>query len=108
MQYYESLAAFVEALPTLAAAVKGRLKECPGAFRLETIEGRVYEAEILPDGQMAIGCLSCEPDCTVIASERDLLSIIQGKLSPAKALLLRKIRVRGQISKVIALISLLN
>ncbi|MBO4885965.1 MAG: SCP2 sterol-binding domain-containing protein [Clostridia bacterium] len=108
MQYYESLAAFLDALPILAAEAKGRLKECPGAFRLETPEGHVYEAEILPDGQMAIGCLSREPDCTVVASERDLLSIIQGRLSPAKALLLRKIRVRGQISKLIALIALLN
>lgn len=108
MQYYESFPAFIEALPALAAAAKERLKTCPGAFRLETLEGRVYETEILPDGQMVFGSLSREPDCTVIASERDLLSVIQGSLSPARALLLRKIRVRGQITRLMALIALLN
>ena len=40
MQYYESFPAFIEALPALAAAAKERLKTCPGAFRLETLEGR--------------------------------------------------------------------
>ncbi|MBR3504773.1 MAG: SCP2 sterol-binding domain-containing protein [Clostridia bacterium] len=108
MQNYESFQAFVEALPSLAAEARDRLKACPGAFRLETLEGNVYEIEILPDGQTVLGCLTRKPDCTVTASERDLLSIIQGKLNPAKALLLRKIRVRGQITRLTALIALLN
>lgn len=108
MQEYESLSAFIEALPGLAAAEKDRLKGCPGAFRLETLEGRVFELEILPDGQVVFGSLTREPDCTVSASERDLLSVIQGSLSPAKALLLRKIRVRGRITALTAIIALIT
>ncbi len=108
MQYYESLPAFIEALPALAAEAKDRLRGCPGAFRLETREGLVCEIEILPDGGMVFGSLSREPDCTVTASEGDLLAIIQGRLHPAKALLLRKIRVKGQITRLLALISLLD
>ena len=108
MPNYESLDAFIEAIPAIAAKLKDRLRDCPGAYRLETREGRAYDTEILPDGQLVLGTLSHEPDCTVIASERDLLAIIQGNLSPAKALLLRKIRVRGQITKLMGLISLLR
>ncbi len=108
MPNYESLEAFVEAIPAVAAALKDRLRDCPGAFRLQTCGGRVYDTEILPDGQIVLGSLSREPDCTVVASERDLLAIIQGNLSPAKALLLRKIRVMGQISKLLALIALIK
>ena len=108
MPSYESLASFIEELPVLTAAAKDRLKGCPGAFRLETTEGRAYEIEIHPDGRVTFGFLSREPDCTVTASEHDLLSVIQGKLNPARALLLRKIRVRGQITRLMALIALLD
>ena len=108
MANYETLASFIEELPILAAAAKDRLNGYPGAFRLETTEGHVYEIEIHPDGQVAFGVLSREPDCTIIASEHDLLSVIQGNLSPARALLLRKIRVRGQITRLMTLITLLD
>ena len=108
MPNYEFLASFIEDLPILAAAAKDRLMGCSGAFRLETTEGCVYEIEIHPDGNVAFGRLSREPDCVITASEHDLLSIIQGSLSPAKALLLRKLKVRGQIAKLMALIALLD
>ncbi len=108
MPDYESLASFIEDLPILAATAKDRLKGCQGAFRLETTEGRTYEIEIHPDGQVVFGALSREPDCTITASERDLLAVVQGKLNPARALLLRKIRVRGQITRLMTLIALLD
>ena len=108
MPNYESFASFIEELPALAAAAKDRLKGCTGAFRLETAEGCVCEIEIHPDGQVTFGSLSREPDCTITASERDLLSVIQGNLSPARALLLRKIRVRGQITRLMTLVALLG
>ena len=108
MQKYETLEAFIADFPALAEGARERLKNCSGAFRLETNEGGVYEAEILPDGHVSLGGLTREPDCTVSASERDLLAIIQGTLSPAKALLLRRLKVRGQIAKLMALIALVD
>ena len=107
MANYESFASFIEDLPVLAAAAADHLKGHPGAFRLETTEGRAYEIAIQPDGQVFFGALHREPDCTITASERDLLSVIQGKMSPAGALLLGKIRVRGQITRLKTLIDLL-
>ncbi len=104
----ESLESFIEKLPALAEGAKERLRGHQGAFRLETAEGRVCEIEIHPDGQVTFEPLNREPDCTVTASESDLLAVIQGRLSPTKALLLRKIRVRGQITRLTALISLLD
>ena len=107
MANYESFASFIEDLPALAAAAADQLKGHPGAFRLETTEGGAYEIEIQTDGQVSFGALNREPDCTITASERDLLSLIQGKMSPARALLLGKIRVRGQITRLKTLIDLL-
>ena len=103
---YESLTAFMEDLPELAASAKDRLRGCQGTFRLETAEGRVCEIEIHPEGDVTFGPLAGEPDCTVTASERDLLAVIQGKMSPARALLLRKVRARGQVGKLMTLAAL--
>ena len=108
MSNYESIASFVEAFPALALSAKDRLQGHDGAFRLETREGHVYELEIHPDGEVVLGPLSREADCTVTASEDDLLAVIQGRLNPATALLLRKIKVRGQISRLMSLIALLG
>ena len=108
MNHYETLDAFIADFPALCAEVKDRLQGHEGAFRLETREGRVYEAEIFPDGGVAVGALSKSPDCTVTASERDLLAIIQGTLNPAKALLFGKLKVKGQITRLMGLIALVS
>ena len=108
MRRFDSLDAFIEELPALAERARDRLQGREDAFRLETLEGNVYDVEILPDGQVTVGPLSREPDCTLTASESDLLAVVHGELSPAKALLFRKVRVRGQIARLTALIALMG
>ncbi|MBR6029628.1 MAG: SCP2 sterol-binding domain-containing protein [Clostridia bacterium] len=107
MRNYTDLETFIADFPALAAGARDRLKGHAGAFRLETREGRVFEAEIFADGQVAVGSLSRSPDCVVTSSESDLLAIIQGRLNPAKALLFGKIRAKGDLLKLTALIALL-
>ena len=108
MKQYVTLEAFIDDFPALCEEAKDRLKGHDGAFRLETREGGVYEAEIFSDGRVAVGALSKAPDCTVTASERDRLAIIQGSLNPAKALLFGKIRVKGQVTRLMGLIALVS
>ena len=103
---YDSLDGFIAALPGLAAGIATRLKGQSGLFLLRTRQGREV-CVLLADGQVALPeAPPREPDCTVEADERDVLALLNGELSPAKALLFGKVRVRGDKGLLLKLASL--
>ncbi len=105
---YETLDAFVEAMPAMAAEGREQLRGHDGLFCLNTRQGRSYLVR-LSDGVLTLPETAEEnPDCTVTADEGDLLKIINGTLSPAKALLFGKVRISGNKAKLLALAKLMK
>jgi len=49
-----------------------------------------------------------KPVCTVSAAEKDLLDMMAGRLSPARALLTRRVQAKGNPAPLMELLSLLN
>ena len=108
MRQYDKLDAFIADLPRHAENAAQQLRGHNGVFMLNTREGRRLTI-FLEDGRVRLSDTAAEAaDCTVTASEEDLLGIINGRLSPAKALLFGKIRVRGNPAKLLELIGLMG
>lgn len=105
---YADLDAFLQDLPGLARAQRQQLAGRSGLFRLETKQGRCVLLR-LADGEVTLP-ESCpeEPVCTVTADEGDLLALIAGKLSPAKALLLGKVKIKGNPKPLLELAALMG
>ncbi|MBR3493924.1 MAG: SCP2 sterol-binding domain-containing protein [Clostridia bacterium] len=107
MKAYDNLDDFIADMPALAERARGRLQGHDGRFRLETKEGRRLNLT-LQNGALTVAPADDSPvDCSVKAAESDLLAVVQGKLSPAKALLFGKLRVQGSPAKLWELIRLL-
>lgn len=105
---YDSLDSLLHALPELAAQHRAEMADIRALFLVETRQGRkVYL-------RLAEGCLTLPehpadaPDCTIYAGEGDLLDMMAGKLSPAKALLFGKVKVKGDPKPLMDLIGLLK
>ena len=107
MKKYESLDAFLADFVDLAAGAKEKLAGHPGSFLLETSQGHRAAVQIRDDGSVS---LSREPDgevdCAVTADEQDLLAIINGQLSPLKAMLFGKAKIKGNPVKLLTLAKL--
>ena len=107
MKEYTSVRHLAEDLPALALPVRDRLRGKDGVFALLTDEGGRYFIS-LKDGLVTVAESAAEaPVCTVHAREADLLAMISGRLNPAKALLLRRVRLQGNAAALWSLISLL-
>ena len=103
---YATLDEFVAALPSLAAPIEEKLKGQSGLFALRTRQGRVVNIR-LGDGRVTLPeTLERDPDCSLEADEKDLLALVNRELSPAKALLFGKIRVRGNKALLLKLAAL--
>ena len=103
---YDTLDDFIAALPGLADGISGRLKGQSGLFLLKTRQGRTICIQ-LEDGVVTLpDTLPRDPDCTVEADEKDILALLNGKLSPVKALLFGKLKVRGNKSLLLKLAAL--
>ena len=104
MKQYDSLDAFLSDFAALAAGAKEKLAGHPGSFVLETKQGHRAAARIDAEGNVT---LSRDPDsdvdCYVTADEKDLLAIINGKLSPVTAVLLGKAKIKGNPVKLLTL-----
>ncbi len=104
MKQYETVDAFFADFAELAAGAKDKLAGHPGSFLLETRQGRRVAASIDQDGSVTISPEPAgEPDCCVTADEKDLLAIINGKLSPVTAVLLGKAKIKGNPVKLLTL-----
>lgn len=106
--HYVTLDDFLKDLPDLAREHQQELTGRRALFRLETRQGRCVHV-LLEDGQVTLPT-SCaqEPVCTITADEGDLMSMIAGKLSPAKALLFGKVKIQGNPKPLLDLIALLK
>lgn len=104
---YATLDEFLQDLPALAREHRGELEGHSALIRLETKQGRSVLVR-LEGGEVTFPQCDEEPVCTVIAGEDDLMSMIAGKLNPAKALLFGKVKIKGNPKPLLDLIALLK
>ena len=105
-KHYDSLDAFAAALPGLAYEIGDRLRGQSGRFALRTRQGRELGI-LLEDGRVTLTEAPVpDPDCAVEADEQDLLALVNGELSPMKALLFGRVRVRGDKALLLKLAAL--
>lgn len=108
MKEYLSIDELARDLPALALPVRGQLIGHDNLFALTLEEGGSWCVRI-HDGLVSVEeCSAQGAVCTVYAKEKDLLAMMAGRLSPAKALLLRKVRISGNPSSLLGLLALLD
>lgn len=107
MKQYASAEEFARDLPGIAEGMRDQLKGHDGTFCLKLKDGRNYSVE-LKDGLASVSeTENPAAECTVTADEKALMDMINGKLSPVKALLFGKVGVKGDVMKLKNLMSLL-
>lgn len=103
---YQTLDQFVQDLPRHAASHEQELRGHDMTVTIQTRQGRSIAIQ-LADGQLIILPQAPERvDCAVTADEQAILDMINGKLNPMKAVLLRKVVIRGDAAKLLALAKL--
>ena len=110
MAHYSDLDAFVADLPRLADRAQAKLATQPaGTFGLCTTQGRSVTIRLLEGGRFELteGAPTEPCDCTLTASEKDLLAIVNGEMNPVTAILFGKIKVKGDKLRMLALAKLL-
>ena len=104
---YDCLDDFMSDLPALALRARDALRGHDGLFSL-SVEDRVWLIR-LQDGELTLPEAADDPlDCSAQTDAQTLLGVINGTVSPAKAILLRKIRVRGNLLALTGLIRLMG
>lgn len=104
---YENLDDFIRDLPIHAAHAADKLRGHDLLALVETKQGRRLYIELKDGLAVTMDTADRAPDCTVIAEEAVLLDLICGRLNPAKALLMRRIVVKGSLKLLTDLIALL-
>lgn len=108
MKTISTLDEFLEGLPALAEERRDTLRGHSGLFLFEIKQGRRVFIR-LANGSVFIEENAADaPLCTVCADEKVLLEMIAGKLSPMKALLLRKVSLKGNAAALLDLVRLLS
>lgn len=105
--HFNTLDELLSALPGLAEEHRAELRGRSALFLLETKQARRVFIR-LRDGTVTVTGNGEAPVCTVIADENDLLSMMAGKLNPAKALMFGRVKVKGNPGPLLELISLLK
>lgn len=104
----DSLEQWLNAIPTIAQRHQAQLAGHSGLYRLETTQGRRWDI-FLSNGAVQIAAPgTAAPICTLCASETDLLAILNGRLSPSKALLFGKVKLKGDPKPLLALAALVK
>ncbi len=110
MAHYDNLDAFIADLPRVADRAQAKLAtQQPGVFGLCTAQGRNVTVRLLEGGRFEVS--ESAPgetyDCSLVADEKDLLAIVNGTMSPVKAILFGKIKVKGDKLRMLELARLL-
>ena len=104
---FESIEEVLQHMEQLAAQAGDRLKGHSGCFELNLTDGRVYTL-LLEDGAVRVAQEKAEkPDCVLESDEKSILQLLSGELSPAKALLLRRVRIHGGMDALRELMKLI-
>lgn len=104
---YSDLDDFLRDLPLHAAHAADKLGDRRLLCLLETRQGRSVYVK-LDQGVVTVSdTADAMPDCTLRADENVLLDVICGRLNPAKAILLRRITVQGNVQALMSLIALI-
>ena len=107
MKQYTSLEEFAAELPGLTADVKDKLAGKDSVFLLQTKQGRQWTIR-LKNGIAEVAEVPTEKaDCTVVADEKTLLDLINGKANPVTAILFGKVKIQGDSTRLMELIRLL-
>ena len=103
---YESLDAFLQEMPALAAPFREKLRDKDSLFQIECGGRTVFIR--LEDGVVTVS-EECEdyPICIIRAEESLVLDLIAGRVNPMKALLFGKVSVQGDVKPLLRLCALL-
>ena len=96
---------FLAVLPEKAAENREKLEGADGLYVLRT-ETRAYCLRVQGGEAAVLDSCPGEPDVSVEATEQQLLDLLNGKLSPMKALLLGRVKVRGDKKRLLKLAAL--
>lgn len=105
--YFNTLDELLAALPGLAQEHRAELAGRTALFLLKTRQGRCVYIH-LHNGEVTVAQEGENPACTVTADENDLLSMIAGKLNPARAIMFGKVKIQGNPKPLLDLIALLK
>ena len=106
--HYESIDALLQDLPRLAQAHQESLAGQNATILFETTQGRKTYC-ILQDGVLTLAdSIDTAPDCTISASEDDLLDLVRGKLNPMAAFMFGKVKVTGNMGLLMGLMAMLK
>ena len=103
---YDSLDAFLAALPQLALSAQEKLKDHQGLYKFQ-LPDKYYFIR-LENGQVTVEQEAEEyPNCIIMTDENQLMDLINGRTSPMKALLFGQVRVQGDVKPLLQLSALL-
>ena len=108
MANFVSLDAFLEELPALAAQHAEQLAGQQCCVALDAKDHGLIAFSIQPDGSIArVDPAQVKPDCTIHASENDLLAVLNGSLKPMIAFLTGRVTVDGNAGVLMNFMKLL-
>ena len=100
---FATLDDFLANLTNYLAGAKEKLSDFSGTFCIETHQGRALYA-LLDHGALSLPETCAGPfDCTVSADEKTLVGMLNGEVNPVMALITRKVSVRGDFGKLLAM-----
>lgn len=102
---YDSVDAFMAVLPELAQPMKEKLQAHNGLFELKLPQTQYYIR--LEDGLVTVTA-ECDnyPNCIIQMDEQQALDMVNGRVSPLKALLFGKVRIQGDVKPLLRLCAL--
>lgn len=103
-----SLDQWLNDLPALASQHQAELAGHDGLFRVETAQGRRWDVLLAGGTVQVTEPGDGAPTCTILADESILMDMLSGRLSPAKALLFGKVKLKGNPKPLLALAALVK
>ena len=105
---YTSIDQFLEDLPRLAQEHRADLAGRSARLLFDFKQGRKVFVT-LENGELTLAQeASAAPETTILADENDLLSMLAGRLSPMKAIMLGKVKIKGNPKPLMELIGLIR
>lgn len=105
---YTSIDQFLADLPALAEEHRTALAGKSARFLFDFKQGRRIFVT-LENGALTLSQEeAAAPEATILADEKDLLAMLAGKLNPMKAIMLGKVKIKGNPKPLLELIALIR